>query len=70
MDEIIPPRILKGFRDSLPETEAAKSRMIRSLERTFEPDPNMRDLYQGRFEKYTKLWPLMAGFLRDLASNP
>ena len=36
MDDIIPPKILKGFRDSLPDTESAKSRLVRCLERTFE----------------------------------
>jgi xylulokinase len=37
-----------------------------SLERTFEPDPQKQKLYESQFEKYKKLWPLMAGYLRDL----
>jgi hypothetical protein len=37
------------------------------LERTFEPDLKMHALYQGRFEKYKQLWPLMKDYLRGLA---
>ncbi len=40
-----------------------------SLERTFEPDPHQQKLYESRFEKYRRLWPLMEGYLRDLASE-
>ncbi len=40
-----------------------------SLERTFEPDPQQQKLYESRFEKYRRLWPLMEGYLRDLASE-
>jgi xylulokinase len=38
-----------------------------SLERTFEPDPQRQRLYESRFEKYRRLWPLMEEYLRDLA---
>lgn len=38
-----------------------------SLERTFEPDPQQQKLYESRFEKYRRLWPLMEEYLRDLA---
>jgi xylulokinase len=38
-----------------------------SLERTFEPDPKNHALYAGRFERYKILWPLMDGYLQDLA---
>jgi xylulokinase len=41
-----------------------------SLERMFEPDPQKRDVYDSRFAKYKRLWPLMADYLRDLASEP
>jgi xylulokinase len=40
-----------------------------SLERAFEPDPQQQKLYESRFEKYRRLWPLMEGYLRDLASE-
>jgi len=35
MEGYIEPRVLKGFRDSLPEAEAAKSRLIAILEKSF-----------------------------------
>ena len=35
MDKIIEPKILKGFRDSLPEQEIRKKKMFRELEETF-----------------------------------
>jgi xylulokinase len=40
-----------------------------ALERTFEPDLQRHALYQGRFEKYSRLWPLMSDYLRSLASE-
>jgi xylulokinase len=40
-----------------------------SLERTFEPNPQQHRLYQSRFEKHRQLWPLMKGYLRELASE-
>lgn len=39
-----------------------------SLERTFEPHPQRQKLYEGQFEKYRRLWPLVGEYLRDLAS--
>jgi histidyl-tRNA synthetase len=35
MSDIIEPRVLKGFRDYLPEAEAARSSLVRKLEATF-----------------------------------
>ncbi|MCL2294271.1 MAG: histidine--tRNA ligase [Spirochaetes bacterium] len=35
MDKIIEPKVLKGFRDSLPEQEIRKKKMFRILEETF-----------------------------------
>ncbi|MGD0878173.1 MAG: FGGY-family carbohydrate kinase [Anaerolineales bacterium] len=35
--------------------------------KTFEPDPRKQALYTERFAKYQRLWPLLAGYLRDLA---
>jgi xylulokinase len=40
--------------------------MVR-LGRTFEPDPNKQRLYNERFAKYQRLWPLMADYLQDLS---
>ena len=51
-----------------PSYQAGVEAMV-SLERTFTPDPRKRKLYARRFEKYQRLWPLMAGYLRDLASD-
>ncbi len=38
------------------------------LERTFEPDPYQHERYQGRYQQYKRLWPLMGNYLRDLAA--
>jgi xylulokinase len=38
------------------------------LERVFEPDAEMRKRYQDRFERYSRLWPLMNGYLREMAA--
>jgi xylulokinase len=40
-----------------------------SLERMFEPDPKKQNVYDERFAKYKRLWPLMADYLRDLAAE-
>jgi xylulokinase len=50
-----------------PSYEAGVKAMV-SLERTFEPDPPQQKLYENRFEMYRRLWPLMEGYLRDIAS--
>jgi xylulokinase len=49
-----------------PTLEVGVEAMVK-LERTFEPDLKMHALYQGRFEKYKQLWPLMKDYLRRLA---
>lgn len=41
-----------------------------TLERTFDPDPQMRQTYNARFDKYRKLWPTMKHYLRDLSFSP
>lgn len=51
-----------------PSYEAGVETMVK-LERTFEPDAQRHRLYQDRFEKYSRLWPLMRGYLRDLAGS-
>lgn len=37
------------------------------LDREFEPDPEMHERYDARFEQYRRLWPLMKDYLRDIA---
>lgn len=49
-----------------PSSEAGVENMV-SLERTFEPDPAKQKLYEGQFEKYRQLAPLMAEYLTGLA---
>jgi xylulokinase len=51
-----------------PSYEAGVEAMVK-LERTFEPDMQRHRLYQGRFEKYRRLWPLMREYVRDLAGG-
>jgi xylulokinase len=53
-----------GIFDSYAQGVAA---MVK-LERTFEPDLHQHERYQGRYAHYKRLWPLMAGYLRDLAT--
>jgi xylulokinase len=38
------------------------------LERAFEPDPKRHEQYQGRYEDYRQLWPLLGDYLRGLGS--
>jgi xylulokinase len=40
-----------------------------SLDHTFEPDLRKQSLYEERFEKYKRLWPLTGEVLRDLAAD-
>ncbi|MDP2791611.1 MAG: ATP phosphoribosyltransferase regulatory subunit, partial [Rectinemataceae bacterium] len=35
MSDIIEPRVLKGFRDYLPDAENARSSLVKKLEKTF-----------------------------------
>jgi xylulokinase len=51
-----------------PSYEIGVQAMV-NLERTFKPDPQQQRLYENRFEKYARLWPLMEDYLRDLASE-
>jgi xylulokinase len=53
---------------AFPAFEAGVEAMV-SLERTFEPDRKKWESYESRFEKYERLWPLMADYLRDLGSE-
>jgi xylulokinase len=49
-----------------PSLKAGVETMVR-LDRTFEPHPKKQRLYDDRFFKYQRLWPLMADYLRELA---
>jgi xylulokinase len=49
-----------------PSYEAGVEAMVR-LDRIFEPNPQRQKLYESWFEKYTRLWPLMGEYLRDIA---
>lgn len=48
-----------------PSLEVGVETMVK-LDRTFYPDPRQQRLYDDRFEKYRRLWPLMADYLREL----
>jgi sugar (pentulose or hexulose) kinase len=39
--------------------------MVR-LDRTFEPSMRRQRQYEAKFEKYSKLWPLLADYLREI----
>jgi xylulokinase len=49
-----------------PSFEAGVEAMVK-LDRTFEPRPERQKLYEGEFETYRRLWPLMSSYLRGLA---
>ena len=51
-----------GTFDSL---ETGVEAMVRTAE-VFEPDPSRKSLYDDRFEKYRRLWPLVGDYLRGL----
>ena len=38
-------------------------------DKVFEPDPAKQRLYDGWFDKYRRLWPLLADYLREIASG-
>jgi xylulokinase len=38
------------------------------FERTFEPNSDQHERYQARYQKFKRLWPLMADFLREMSS--
>ncbi len=50
-----------------PSLEAGVDVMVQ-LDRSFEPEPQKHRLYNERFAKYQRLWPLMADYVRDLAA--
>jgi xylulokinase len=52
----------------VPSLEAGVETMVK-LERTFEPDTRKHKFYEGRFEKYKQLWPLLKDYLRGLSQS-
>jgi xylulokinase len=59
--------IIAGTGSEVFSSLAAGVETMVELDRTYTPDPHKQKLYEGRFEKYKRLWPLMADYLRDLA---
>ena len=53
---------------AFPSLEAGVQAMV-ALDRTFHPDPRRQALYDERFERYTRLGPLMEAYLRELAAG-
>jgi xylulokinase len=53
-----------GFFESYAEGVTA---MV-SLERTFEPDLALHRRYEGHYQQYRRLWPLMADYLQELSA--
>ena len=51
-----------------PDVKAGVETMVK-VERMFEPDPQKQPLYDRAFARYKRLWPTMAGYLRDLAAG-
>jgi xylulokinase len=51
-----------------PSLAAGVETMVRP-DRVFEPNPTIQRLYDERFEKYRRLWPLMRDYLRDLGQQ-
>jgi hypothetical protein len=43
-------------------------RTLVSFDRTFEPDAARHEQYQARYAQYRRMWPLVAGFMRDVAA--
>jgi xylulokinase len=53
---------------AFPSYESGVEAMVR-LEHTFEPNPQQQELYERRFETYTRLWPLLKDYLPTLANS-
>ncbi len=51
-----------------PSLEVGVKEMV-WLDQTFVPDPRQQKLYEGRFEKYKQLWPLVKDYLRELTDQ-
>jgi xylulokinase len=58
--------ILAGVGAGLFPTQQAGVEAMVTLEKVFEPDAQKHALYTARFERYTRLAPLMADYLRTL----
>ena len=53
---------------AFPSYESGVEAMVH-LEHTFEPNPQQQELYERRFETYTRLWPLLKDYLPTLANS-
>ncbi len=49
-----------------PSYDAAVDTMV-TLDRTFDPRPNVHAAYEPQYEKYRQIWPLMKAFLRGIS---
>jgi xylulokinase len=61
--------IIAGTGSGLFDSMEVGAETMVQLDRTFGPDPHMQKLYDGRFDKYRRLWPLMRDYMRELASS-
>jgi xylulokinase len=61
--------IIAGFGAGLFEDYAQGVASMVRLEHLFEPDPRKHEQYQARYQQYHRLWPLMAGYLRELSAD-
>jgi xylulokinase len=61
--------IIAGVGSGLFENYAQGVAAMVKLERTFEPDLQMHERYQDRFQYYQRLWPLMADYLREFSAD-
>lgn len=55
--------------DIFPSVEDGVGAMVKDGP-VFAPDPTKQRQYDQRFDQYRRLWPLMADYLRELASEP
>jgi xylulokinase len=62
---ILGAAIIAGTGSGIFSSLAAGVETMVKLERTFTPNPRKQELYDGRFEKYKRLWPLMKDYVRS-----
>jgi len=60
--------IIAGVGAGLFDSYETAVRKLVTFDRTFEPDAARHEQYQARFEQYRRMWPLVGGFLRDIAA--
>lgn len=62
---ILGAAIIAGTGSGIFTSLAAGVETMVKLERTFTPNPRKQKLYDGRFEKYKRLWPLIQDYVRS-----